>query len=201
MPGAAWFAETLDRELRPWLTLSDEQIGQLYRHYQQLERWNDKVNLTSLEPGEELVVRHYCESLFLGVHLPIERGGRIADIGSGAGFPGVPVAVFRPDSRVVLMDSVQRKAVFLREATRHLSNIEVLAKRAEAVDGQFDWIVSRAVNPKDVLRNLPRIARRIGLLLGESGVREAESVPGIAWSEPIQLPWGDRKFLIMGSST
>jgi|SRR5271156_6046178 len=198
MPEAAWFQEVLERELRPWLKLSEEQIAQLYTHYQFLERWNDKMNLTSLEPGPELVIRHYCESLFLGAHLAIDRPARIADIGSGAGFPGVPVAVLHPESTVALIESVQRKAVFLREATRHLANIEVLASRAEDVDVQFDWIVSRAVNPKDVWRNVSRLAPRVGMLIGESGSKELENASRIAWSERIRLPWGDRKFLVSG---
>jgi 16S rRNA (guanine527-N7)-methyltransferase len=199
MPAAAWFQEVLERELRPWLRVSEDQAAQLSTHYQFLERWNDKMNLTSLEPGPELVIRHYCESLFLGAQLAI--GGRIADIGSGAGFPGVPVAVLHPESTVALIESLQRKAVFLREATRHLTNVDVLASRAEVVDAQFDWIISRAVNPKEVWRNIPRLAPRIGILIGESGLKELEGASRIAWSEPVRLPWGDRRFLVSGSST
>jgi 16S rRNA (guanine527-N7)-methyltransferase len=199
MPAAAWFREVLESELQPWLKLSEEQISQLYTHYQFLERWNDKMNLTSLEPGPELVIRHYCESLFLGAQLAI--GGRVADIGSGAGFPGVPLAVLHPQSTVGLIESVQRKAVFLREATRHLANVDVLASRAEVVDAQFDWVISRAVNPKDVWQNIPRLAPRIGILIGESGLKELESASRIAWSEPVRLPWGDWRFLVSGSST
>src|ERR1700751_5287927 len=100
MPVPAWFAELLERELRPWLNPNSEQISQLFTHYEILEHWSGKMNLTSLKPGPELVIRHYCESLFLGAHLPLEDTVNIADIGSGAGFPGVPVAVLRPEWRV-----------------------------------------------------------------------------------------------------
>lgn len=195
----AWFTNLLAEELRPWAALSTEQIAQLYTHYQFLERWNEKISLTSVEPGPEMVIRHYCESLFLAAHLRPEDSARIADLGSGAGFPGVPVAVLRPEARISLIESVQRKAVFLREATRHLKNVEIIEKRGEAVTARFDWLVSRAVNPKDVLKNGPRLARKIALLAGESGILEFKNSPKIAWSEPVRLPWGDRKFLIMGS--
>jgi len=198
MPAPAWFADLLERELRPWLNLSSEQIDQLYTHYQFLERWNEKISLTSVEPGADMVIRHYCESLFLSTHLP-SQAPTIADIGSGAGFPGLPVAVIKPDSTVSLIESVQRKAVFLRESTRHVRNVRILAKRVEDVTDQFDWVISRAVNSKEVLRNVPRLAGNVALLVGESGLEELKAASAIAWSKAIRLPWGDRKFLVMGS--
>jgi 16S rRNA (guanine527-N7)-methyltransferase len=196
----AWFAEALERELRRWLPLSNQQVKDLYIHYEFLERWNERINLTTVKPGIDMVTRHYCESLFLGVHMPVETDeARIADIGSGAGFPGVPIAILRPSWQVTLIESVQRKAVFLREATRHLKNIHVLAGRAEEVSGAFDWLVSRAVHPRDLLAQVPRLAPRVGLLLGEGNFKVLESFTTIAWSEPIRLPWGDRRLCVFGS--
>ena len=96
----------------------------LQRHHELLERWNQRLNLTRIDSVE----RNYGESLFLGKHLP-EGPLRICDIGSGAGFPGFPVAVLRPDCEVTLIESHQRKAVFLKEAARGIANIRVLAKR------------------------------------------------------------------------
>jgi 16S rRNA (guanine527-N7)-methyltransferase len=199
MPVPAWFAEVLQRELGPWLTLSDKQITQLHEHYQLLEHWNERVNLTSVKPGVDLVVRHYCESLFFGAHFPDPHDGTtIVDIGTGAGFPGVPLAILRPEWQVTLAESVQRKSVFLREATRELKNVSVLAQRAEAVQGRFDWLVSRAVHPREVLPNIPRLAPKVGLLLGEANLRLLKGFSAIAWCEPIRLPWGDRRFCIFG---
>ncbi|HYL37772.1 MAG TPA: 16S rRNA (guanine(527)-N(7))-methyltransferase RsmG [Bryobacteraceae bacterium] len=194
----AWFADVFERELEPWVRLSPKQITLLYTHYVLLERWNQRVNLTSLRPGVEMVVRHYCESLFLGNHLPASEGARIVDIGSGAGFPGVPMAVLRPAWSMTLVDSVQRKAVFLRESTRGLKNVVVLAQRAELVRERFDWLVSRAVNPAAVLKNIPRLAAEVGLLLGEASLAVLEMFPQIAWREPVRLPWGDRRFCAIG---
>jgi len=194
----AWFTEVLERELLPWLSLSADQVFKLYTHYQFLERWNEKISLTSLEPGVELVVRHYCESLFLGAHLPAEHSTKIVDVGSGAGFPGVPISVLHPKCAITLVESVQRKAVFLRESTRHLGNVTVLAQRAEDIDGGFDWIVARAVNPREILSNVPRLSPKLGLLVGEKGVSDLKNTPGIAWAQPLRLPWGDRRLCVLG---
>ncbi len=195
-----WFGEVLRRELTPWAELSDAQVAQLYVHYEHLGLWNEKINLTSLKPGVEMVVRHYCESLFLASHLPKAGKARIADIGSGAGFPGVPIAVLHPDWAVTLIESHRRKSVFLREAARHLRNIAVLAVRAERVTDVFDWAVSRAVNPEDLLANVPRLARNVGLLIGELNYSALQRFTSIAWAEPIRLPWGDRRFCVFGVS-
>ena len=198
-PVPAWFAQLLTQELKPWVNLSAVQISQLHQHYALLVEWKKKISLTSLKPGPEMVIRHYCESLFFGVHLPFaEAGASILDIGSGAGFPGAPMAVLRPDWQLLLIESVQRKAVFLREATRHLGNVRVLAKRAEDILERGDWIVSRAVDPREVLRNFPRLAPRVGLMLGEDDFSELQKLPDIAWASPVRLPWGDRRLCVYG---
>jgi len=192
-----WFAELLERELRPWVRLSGDQVTRLRDHYELLLRWNRKINLTSVEPGVEMVLRHYCESLFFGAHLTGESAS-LVDIGSGAGFPGIPIAVLKPEWKITLIESNQRKAVFLREATRGWSNISILSKRAEDVSERFDWLVSRAVDPKELLGLVPRLASRIGLMLGEDDFFSVQKASGIAWSEPIRLPWGDRRLCVFG---
>ncbi len=181
------------------MTLTDEQVGALYQHYTLLDRWNKKMSLTSVAPGPETVTRHYCESLFLAAHLDMENGS-VADIGSGAGFPGVPMAILKPACKVSLVESNQRKAVFLRETTRGLTNVSVIARRAEEVSEPFDWMVSRAVNLIEVVSLIPRLAPKIGLMVGESDYRELRSAKHIAWSEPIRLPWGDRRICVFGVS-
>ncbi|SRR5579871_1629412 len=198
MPVPAWFAEVLQRELRPWLSLTSDQVSKLYTHYQFLERWNKKMNLTSLEPGVELVVRHYCESLFLGAQMKAQDDARLVDVGSGAGFPGVPIGVLHAGWQVTLVESAQRKSVFLSEATRHLKNITVARNRAEEVENGFDWVVSRAVAPREVVKHVPRLACRIGLLVGEQSFSELKTISGIAWHDPIRLPWGNQRLCLLG---
>jgi 16S rRNA (guanine(527)-N(7))-methyltransferase RsmG len=199
IPAPVWFAELLKKELRQWMTLADGQIHRLWEHYEILLRWNAKINLTSIPPGEEMVIRHYCESLFFAAHLPGDPAViSVADLGSGAGFPGAPMAILRPGWHVTLIESNQRKAVFLRESTRGLPNISVLARRAESTATTFDSLVARGVDPKEVLKNVPRMAPRIGLMLSEDDFLAIRNISGIAWSEPVRLPWGDRRICVYG---
>src|SRR5208283_3323114 len=179
------FADLLKQRLTGIVELSPGQVEALETHYQLLLRWNRILNLTSIKRMEEAVERHYCESLFLGTHLPQGRL-RIADIGSGAGFPGFPVAVLRPDCSVTLIESHQRKAVFLREATRNLPNVRVLAKRAEDVIETFDWAISRAVSFADLSPFLKRLAPSVDLL---SGGERPPGQMGFKWEVPVALPW------------
>ena len=129
--------------------------------------------------------------MFLGLHLP-SGPLQVVDIGSGPGFPGFPVAVLRPDCTVTLVESHQRKAVFLREASRKVPNIRVVAKRAEEVSGPFDVAISRAVSYQDLDAVLRALASRAMLLTGEEVPPDAL---GFVWEAPIPLPWGERRFL------
>ena len=196
---ASWFRGALEAELRPWLRLSREQISLLYKHYDLLQTWNKKISLTTVKPGIETIRRHYCESLYFGLHFPVDPEQiAIADIGSGAGFPGIPLAILKPNWKVTLIESNQRKAVFLREAAMHLVNVSVLAKRAEDVSDSYDWVVSRAVSATEVLKNVPRLAPQVGLMLGENDFSIIKSSTNIAWAEALRLPWGDRRICVYG---
>jgi 16S rRNA (guanine527-N7)-methyltransferase len=188
------FADLLRQRLAGVVELAPGQVKALESHYQLLLRWNRTLNLTSIRKMEEAVERHYCESLFLGTHLPRGRL-RIADIGSGAGFPGFPVAVLRPDCSVTLIESHQRKAVFLREASRSLPNVRVLARRAEDVNEQFDWAISRAVGYEDLASFLKNLAPSVDLLTG--GEVPPDGI-GFVWQPPIRVPWGEQRFLRTG---
>ncbi len=193
-----WFAERLGFYLDPYLALTSAQIDQLFGHFELLRRWNARINLTSIRSAEEIVLRHYCECLYFASVLP--EICSCADIGSGAGFPGVPLAVLRPQCRVALIESHQRKAVFLRESTRELKNVWVLGERADGVDEKFDWIVSRAVAPEEVLKLVPKLASYVGLLVGSAEIESLNPGLRVIWSEPMRLPWGERRFVVTGVS-
>ena len=194
-----WFASQLCQHLEPYLELSSERIRALYEHYDLLKRWNAKINLTSIRSPDEIVTRHYCESLFFGAQLTdAPPGTRIADIGSGAGFPGIPMAVWRRDWSVTLVESHQKKAVFLRESTRGLPNVTVIAERAEQASGAFDWLVARAVSPEDVLALAPRLGTRVGLLMGLSDFDRIAGQGGWMWSEATKIPWADQQVCVFG---
>lgn len=166
----------------------------LEAHYHLLVKWNAVLNLTRIESPAEAIDRHYGEAIFLAKYLP-PGSLNIADIGSGAGFPGFPVAVVRPDCTVALIESHQRKAVFLRESTRAIPNIRVIAKRAEEIDTAFDIAISRAVSYEDLTKPLPKLAPQAYLLTG------AELPPPklkFSWNEPIPLPTGQNRYLRIG---
>jgi 16S rRNA (guanine(527)-N(7))-methyltransferase RsmG len=190
------FRELLRRKLEGILSLGSDQVEALEHHYKLLVLWNRSLNLTSIESEEEIVERHYCESLFLASHLS-PGALRIADAGSGAGFPGIPVAVFRPDCHVTLIESHQRKAVFLREATRQTKNIKVFAKRAEAVSERYDLVISRAVGYEGLLTVLRKMAPFVDLLTGEEA---PPTDAGFEWQPPLRLPWGEHRYLRMAVS-
>jgi len=197
VPTPDWFSQLLNSELNRWIGLSDLQIAQLYQHYELLLRWNQRMNLTTVKPGQETVIRHYCESLFFAAHLAAGEAS-ILDLGSGAGFPGIPMAILRPEWRVTLVESSQRKSVFLRESSRDLGNISVLVQRMEHVLAHADWVVTRAVDPKEVLATVPRLAPNIGLMLGEGDFSLIRGDSHIAWADPVRLPWGDRRLCVYG---
>jgi 16S rRNA (guanine(527)-N(7))-methyltransferase RsmG len=173
------FGELLTSEFAPYGTLTPEQLDLLQRHFQLLLAWNKRLNLTRITDLEEAVRFHYCESLFLGLKLP-QGPLRIADLGSGPGFPGIPIAILRPDLRITLVESNQRKAVFLREAVRELPNVDVLAVRIEDCRERFDWVVARAVTPSEVLNS--GLAPNFALL-----VSPQDAPPG---AEVTKIPWG-----------
>jgi 16S rRNA (guanine527-N7)-methyltransferase len=166
-----------------------DEFPALKAHYDLLQRWNKTLNLTRIESIE----RNYGESLFLGRHLP-SGPLSICDIGSGAGFPGFPVAILRPDCQVTLIESHQRKAVFLKEVSRSVPNIRVVAKRAEDVEERFDWAISRAVSAEDLAPFLSRLSSQIALLTGG----DVPEIPGIEWQVPIPVPGGEARFLRLG---
>ena len=166
-------------------------MGALERHYELLVRWNRVLNLTAIRNVEEAVIRHYCECLFFASLMP--QSGRILDFGSGAGFPGIPISVLRPECHLTLAESHQRKAVFLREATRGMANVEVVAQRVEDLTGSWDLLVSRAVDPAEVLRQLPRLAPEAAMLVGGGVARGAKRA--------VRLPWGDDRWALFRRST
>jgi 16S rRNA (guanine527-N7)-methyltransferase len=175
----------------PWLVLSDSQWGFLRRHNDLLRRWNPKLNLTATFD----IRKHFGESLFLGKAAAELFGSpaAIADIGSGGGFPGLPLAIAHPDWKVTLVESDRRKAIFLREAAEGLSNVEVSTERAESLQGGFDWLVSRAVQPELVAVTAVRIAKGLAMIL-----REVPSVAGVETTARIELPWAGTGSVWMG---
>ena len=180
------FKDLLQSEFSACGILSQAQLETLEQHYQLLLRWNRRLNLTRITQLTEAVRFHYCESLYLGRFLP-PGPLKVADLGSGAGFPGIPLAVSRPELEVTLIESDARKAVFLRETARSLNNVKVAAMRFEECSQRFDWAVSRAVAPESVLGS--GLAPRFAILASRDAAPPNSDV--------IQLPWGRNRVLIV----
>lgn len=178
--------------------LGDAQIQALEQHLGMLMRWNRRMNLTGLVDVDEIVRRHYAESLWLGSLLP-SGPLSIADIGSGAGFPGYPIAVLRPECSVALIESSSRKAVFLRQACGGVKNVRVIEGRAEDCRERFDWLVARGVAWRDLAGLVGRLADCVGVLVGEGSVRELKGDPRIVWRGPVRVPWMERGVAMLGT--
>jgi len=127
------------------LVLGSGDRSKLLQYVAHLEKWNQVYNLTAIRDTERMVSGHLLDCLSV---VPYLTGTRMLDAGSGAGFPGIPVAVARPDIQVALLDSNQKKAAFLKQAVADLQlrNATVVCERVEAwhVDEKFDFIISRA---------------------------------------------------------
>jgi 16S rRNA G527 N7-methylase RsmG len=183
------FVDEVRAAFAPYAALSDEQLSHLETHYGLLTHWNKILNLTRIRSVGDAVRLHYCESLFVGYALP-PGSWSVVDVGSGAGFPGIPFAVLRPECAVELVESHQRKAVFLREASRDLPNVKVTAGRADSVTRGRDWVIARAVRPGDVLSL--GLAPRAALLMSSSDLHALPKPEQV-----FQLPWATQRILAM----
>jgi 16S rRNA (guanine527-N7)-methyltransferase len=177
-----------------------------------LRRWNDRINLTSVREPEEIVTRHFGESIFAARRLfpqgHAAAGLCLIDIGSGAGFPGLPIKIWAAHIHVTLIESNQKKATFLREVVRslRLESVDVFAGRADTFSrAAGDVVVLRAVEHFDsilpVAASLARPRGRVAILVGESQLGQVrELTPGMKWDEPVRIPLSRSRLLIIGSS-
>jgi 16S rRNA (guanine527-N7)-methyltransferase len=189
-----------------------------------LQRWNARVNLTAIRNEEEIVTRHFGESLFAARHLfplcdparpepgrrvpPVVKDLEVADIGSGAGFPGIPIKLWAPEISLTLIESNHKKATFLREGTRilTLTNVNILTIRAESLaDVKFDVVTLRAVERFEAI--LPTAASlvapggRLALLIGQAQLSQAHSsLPALNWSHPIRIPHSQSRLLAIATN-
>lgn len=140
--------------------LRETQINQLAQHYAMLRAWNRRTNLTRIIEPDAAARLHYADSLFGGRF--IDEASTLLDIGSGAGFPAIPLAVLRPDVQVKALEANHKKALFLREAqdALRLANFSVAAARLEAFDcAGFDLLTSRALDRAETV--LPAVIERL----------------------------------------
>lgn len=203
-------AEEIKSLLVPFLapdSLSPEQIGQIQLYLDLLLKWNSKVNLTAIRSEKEIVTRHFGESLFAARQFAnaAPSAASVADIGSGAGFPGLPINIWTPRMELTLVESNHKKASFLREVVRalNLAKVEVLAIRAEELRSKFELVTLRAVEHFEsilpVAGNLLQNDGSLALLIGETQIAVAKRIlQNLAWSEAVPIPCSRQRVLLIG---
>lgn len=188
--------------------LSDSQLQAIQAYLDLLLRWNAKLNLTAIRDPEEVVTRHFGESLFAARQLFRAADSRITaiDIGSGAGFPGLPIKLWCPSLNLTLIESNQRKATFLREVIRtlNLSSVSVLTERAERVSLSADLVTFRAVEHFErilpIAFSLVKPNGRLAILVGSEQVGLAMSgLSSVDWKAPIPIPLSKNRTLLVGN--
>jgi 16S rRNA (guanine527-N7)-methyltransferase len=190
-------------------SLTDSQLNAIKAYTDLLLRWNAKLNLTAIRDPEEVVTRHFGESLFAGTQLfPAGDSHETAiDVGSGAGFPGLSVKLWCSSLNLTLIESNQRKAAFLREVVRtlNLNSVSVLAERAERVSLSAELVTFRAVEHFErilpIAFSLVRSQGRIAILVGSEQVGLAQStLSDTVWKTPVPIPLSKNRILLVGVS-
>lgn len=138
--------------------LTGEQIEQFRAYMELLLEWNEKINLTAITEPEEVVIKHFVDSLTLLRGCTVKPGAKVMDVGTGAGFPGIPLKIVRPDIQLTLLDSLNKRLLFLKEVCDQLGmESQRIHKRAEEAGldkklrESFDIVTARAVAPMQVL--------------------------------------------------
>jgi len=217
--------------------LSPAQLRSISTYIDLLLRWNSRINLTAIRNPEEIVTRHFGESLFAARHLfpqiypvsssvtsvsPVVKDfdvdfdsanaqrtaavARVADVGSGAGFPGIPIKLWAPQISLTLIESHQKKATFLREVARALTltDVNIQNTRAETIPpGTFDLVTLRAVerfaNILGTASSLLAPSGRLTLLISSAQLDPARSaLPNLSWQPPIPIPNSESRQLLIG---
>ena len=196
------FVETLELNMVSYgVQLGTETLAGLAGYYALLTRWNQRLHLVAPCSPEEFATRHILESLLLLAHFP--QSARVADIGSGAGLPIIPCLIVRPDLNVMLIESSQKKAVFLREALNHAgisSRATIIAKPFETIPTpDVGFVTSRALD--QFIPKLPKLiswSPRSATLLffGGEGLRDVLRLEGVRYSEFL-IPHSDKRFLFI----
>ncbi len=201
-------ANIIEKALREFqLQVTPGQITAIQRYMAMLLAWNEKVNLTAIREPLEVLYRHFCESMYAAAAVPLESG-RLADAGSGGGFPGLALKIARPELQVFLIESNVKKATFLAEVVRELelADTRVLVSRYEELGEEIaplDFVCSRALGEFDRFLDWARSERvaagRAILWMGGRDVDEIKKIAGWIWQQPISIPRSLQRFLLVGT--
>ena len=199
--------ETVRRALGEFqIPAESSQVLQIQHYIKTLLRWNEKLNLTAIRDPLEILYRHFCESMFAAGAIPVDKG-RLADIGSGPGFPGIPLKIIRPELELCLVESNIKKGTFLAEVVRELklTNSRVLISRYEELGEEIapiDYVCSRAVGefgPFLEWAGSEQVqAGQVVLWIGGRDVEEVQRNKNWEWRAPILIPKSLQRYLLVG---
>jgi len=147
----------IDEAKKVDIELNEKQIVLFYKYMEMLLEWNEKINLTAITEVKEIVVKHFIDSILVAKFIKPES--KIIDVGTGAGFPGIPLKIYNESYKLTLLDSLNKRTIFLQEVVKELGleNVEIIHGRAEdyAQDMKYreiyDYAISRAVAPLNIL--------------------------------------------------
>lgn len=154
------FADLLEKRMKErGFSVDDHLLAQFGIYCRELKDWNSRINLTSITDDLEIIDKHFIDSLLLVRNEPLAHGMKVADVGAGAGFPGIPIKIFQPDIQLTLLESIGKKTKFLEHiiGRLELENVDVVNARAEEVARspehreQYDLVVARTVARMRVL--------------------------------------------------
>ena len=188
------------------VNLAADQIAKIGAYTSLLLKWNRSISLTTVTEPAEIVRRHFGESIYVTKVLPVENC-RLADVGTGAGFPGMALKISAPSVRLILIESNKRKCTFLHEVVRtlELTDVEIVPERFESVRPaqlHLDMITSRAVGEfKQLLRWAAEgLVRRghIALWVGLEDATKISSNAAWTWQPTAKIPDSQRRFILIG---
>jgi len=186
--------------------LEPDALAQFETYLELLLKWNARTNLTAVREPGEIIRRHFLECIQCAQALPDDTERTLLDFGSGAGFPGIPIAICRPEFRVTLAESQRKKAAFLREAVRTLGlNAEVFDGRVEdlAQDRRFGVTTLRAVDRMEEACGVAFHRVAVGgwmvvFVTDQTMAGVKAALPGVEWREDLPVPGMERGRIWMG---
>jgi 16S rRNA (guanine527-N7)-methyltransferase len=198
----------IETALTPYLaTISPGLADQIQAYISLLLKWNRTISLTTVTKPIEIVKFHFGESLF-ALSLVNSGESRLADVGSGAGFPGLPLAIALPTLDVTLIESNAKKCSFLSEVVRELRlpNVSVFRGRMQELPRDsptFDVVAARAIGQLEQLatwsRKYLRAAGKLVLWVGEVDARAVLEIDAWSWGQPVLIPGSKRRYLLVGT--
>lgn len=170
----------MDKLQQYFPNLTPEQLGQFAQLLPLYTAWNEKINVISRKDIENFYERHVLHSLAIAKIISFQKGERVLDIGTGGGFPGIPLAIFFPETDFLLADSIRKKITVVDEiaAALQLKNVQTKIARVEQINEHFDYIVTRAVAPMNdlIFWSKNKNAKKIIALKGGNLAEELQSI-------------------------